>query len=193
MVSIVPIVTATAALNTAAMARNAQLRNNPRYRKAVAEVKRVEIMARLKEREEILAYYYNQAFLEIAEDIDVSKTEHEKNGFSYERRYFNAKGNLLVKESGWSAIMDEEVTTELYSPKSGEKIFSNRCYSDGVHEIVDINRYKDGVCDTEELLKEHAQKLKRKQIEEEKQKHLAKRRLARMKVKKFLGITKSSR
>ena len=193
MVSIVPIVTAATALNTAVMARNAQLRNNPEYRKAVAEAKRVEIMARLKEREEILAYYYNQAFLEIAEDIEVSKTEHEKDGISYERRYFNAKGKLLVKESGWSAIMDEEVTTELYSPQSGEKIFSNRCYSDGVHEIIDINRYKDGVCDTEELLKEHAQKLKRKQIEEEKQKHLAKRRLARMKVKKFLGITKSSR
>ena len=193
MANIGPLITVTTVLNTTAMARNARLRNNPEYRKAVAKAKQIEFMARLREREEILAYYYNQALMEIAENVDESKTEYEKDGNSFERRYFDAKGELLVKETGWSATVDQEVTTELYSPQSGEMIFSSRCYSDGTNEIIDINRYKDGVCDTEELLKEHAQKLKRKEIEEKKQKYIAKQRLARMKVKKFLGITKSPR
>lgn len=193
MANIGPLITVTTVLNTTAMARNARLRNNPEYRKAVAKAKQIEFMARLREREEILAYYYNQALMEIAENVDESKTEYEKDGNLFERRYFDAKGELLVKEKGWSATVDQEVTTELYSPQSGEMIFSSRCYSDGTNEIIDINRYKDGVCDTEELLKEHTQKLKRKEIEEKKQKYIAMQRLARMKVKKFLGITKSPR
>ncbi len=188
MINIAPIIAANAALNAATATANS--RQNMRNRKALEMSMKYEAEMRLKERNKILDYYYDQVYEEISKNIDHSKTVFKKgDGFKY--KYFDANDNLLMEKSGWCHLDEEDFTTTLYSKETGEKVFSKHSYVNGYNVSESIEHYTNGVCDTEDLLKEHANKLKKKELEAKKETHRAKRRLARMKVKKFLGITSS--
>lgn len=189
MVVIAPVVAATAAVNAATASAN--LRQSKAYREALELSARYEAEMRHKERNDILESYYDEVYEEISEKVDDSKTKFSKGSEGFKYEYFDTNGNLLMEKGGWCLLDTEDVTTTLYSPKTKEKVFSKHSYYNGFDSFDTYEHYTNGVCDTEDLLKEHVNKLKRKELEAKREKHQAKRRLARMKVKKFFGVTSS--
>ncbi len=198
MVSIVPVVAATAAvnaatasMNAAAAARRRKMMEDPQYREAMEMKMKLRYEDWVANRNSILSVHYDLCLREAKACIDDSKTLRNGDDRYTENKYFDKDGKLVMSEDGWAGIIDKEITTTLYSPKTGEKVFSKRCYSCPGESIVTFEHYTDDVIDTDKFLEKGAKEAKKKELEAKKEKHRAKRRLARMKVKKFLGITSS--
>ncbi len=179
MVNIAPIAAlnaATAALNAANIARrNNRRRNGGRGVLSDEDIKRNE---EYKENEVALHKDYEKAYNSAHASIDKSKTVVEGLGeMETTRTYYDDKGNILIRETTLTFMIDSETTTEVYSPYTGKKLFSNRIYRDASHEIDNITHYdSDGNDDTKMYSK-------KKMLEAKRDKEKAKKRLLRMKMK----------
>ena len=186
-------VAASAAATSAALAmttiinatNTARMMQDPAYRKSILESKLRDVKAKIANEEAVLKYHFAKAKDQIIDQIDVSKLEVVDDTHTFEYKYFDKNGNLLMRESGWRGIIDKEITTEIYSLETGEKIFSNSQYSGVEGGSSCTKHYTKGVCDNDNFLKKCA-------LKEKREKHRAKRRLLRMKTKKFFRDTFSN-
>ena len=181
MVNVAPIVAATAALNAATAALNAanatsamRRRNGGRRAPTEEEIKKNQ---EYKDNEKALSEDYAKAYKSACASIDDSKTVVENRGkMETCITYYDDKGNLLIRETALTFMIDGETTTEIYSPYSGKKLFSNRVYHSPEEDIEHITHYdSEGNDDTQMYAK-------KKMLEAKRDKEKAKKRLRRMKL-----------
>ncbi len=115
IVAVTMLVASTAA-NAAVNASIAARKKRNGRNKAVSEEEIVEKKCE-KSAKEILEKKYFSTEMKLRSQIDASKTQDDSESIYVEKRYFDKDGDLLIKESGWCAICDKEITTELYSKK----------------------------------------------------------------------------
>ena len=179
--SIVPAVTAMLAATTAANAANMATMNNRRMRSARAALsaKNKKINQEYEENQTLLKTDYEKAYSRALASVDKTKTVVEDSGgIEKVSTYYDAEGNILIKERALRFMIDSETTTDIYSPYTGKKVFSNCVYRDSSHEIENISHYdKDGNDDTNMYAVN-------KKMEEKQDKVDAKKRLLKMKLKK---------
>ena len=194
MVNIAPVVAAVSAATATMNATNTmRMMRDPAYRKSIMASQIRDAEERIMEKEDVLMHHFNKAKEQIIDKIDDSKIEVNEVSNSFEYKYFDKSGNLLMVESGWQGIVDREVTTEIYSPETGEKTFSNCQYSGGSDGFSNTKHYTKGVCDNDKFLARCAKEAKKRELEAKREKHREKRkaqqRLLRIKTKKFFRDT----
>ena len=120
---------------------------------------------------------YAKAYDRARASVDKSKTVVEsQDRMEKVIAYYDDKGNLLIRETTLTFMVDSEKTTEVYSPYSGKKLFSNRVYDGSSHCFEDITHYdSEGNDDTQMYAK-------KKMLEAKRDKEEAKKRLIRMKL-----------
>ena len=175
MVNVAPIIAATAAMNAASAALNAnRVLNRGKRGPTEEEIKRNQ---EYKDNEKALSEDYAKAYKSARASVDESKTVVEsQDRMEKVTAYYDDKGNLLIRETALTFMIDGETTTEIYSPYSGRKLFSNRVYHSPEEDIEHITHYdSEGNDDTQMYAK-------KKMLEAKRDKEKAKKRLRRMKL-----------
>ncbi|MBR5598756.1 MAG: hypothetical protein IKW39_01815 [Alphaproteobacteria bacterium] len=179
------VAVATASMNARVAARDKSVYNENVL--SENEKKERELDSQLKEE---LKRKYFETKKELTSQICASRTEDKGELPLVNIRYFDKNGNLLIEEKGWKGMVDGEVTTKLYSQENGKVMFSDRCYSSNTDGCVShyIDSYDgNGNCNTEKFFEDRKKEIKHKELEQKIEKREAKRRLRRMKVKKFFN------
>ena len=175
MVNVAPIIAATAAMNAASAALNAnRVLNRGKRGPTEEEIKKNQ---EYKDNEKALSEDYAKAYKSARASVDESKTVVEsQDRMEKVTAYYDDKGNLLIRETALTFMIDGETTTEIYSPYSGKKLFSNRVYHSPEEDIEHITHYdSEGNDDTQMYAK-------KKMLEAKRDKEKAKKRLRRMKL-----------
>ncbi len=175
MVNVAPIIAATAAMNAASAALNAKRVLNKGKRVPTEE--EIKKNQEYKDNEKALSEDYAKAYKRARASVDESKTVVEsQDRMEKVTAYYDDKGNLLIRETALTFMIDGETTTEIYSPYSGKKLFSNRVYHSPEEDIEHITHYdSEGNDDTQMYAK-------KKKLEAKRDKEKAKKRLRRMKL-----------
>ena len=175
MVNVAPIIAATAAMNAASAALNAKrVLNKGKRAPTEEEIKKNQ---EYKDNEKALSEDYAKAYKSARASVDESATVVEsQDRMEKVTAYYDDKGNLLIRETALTFMIDGETTTEIYSPYSGKKLFSNRVYHSPEEDIEHITHYdSEGNDDTQMYAK-------KKMLEAKRDKEKAKKRLRRMKL-----------
>ena len=180
--SVASLLASAAALNASAAALNAStaVMKNRRMRSARAALsaKNKKRNQEYEENQMLLKTDYEKAYSRALASVDKTKTVVEDSGgIEKFATYYDSEGNILIKESVLQFTVDSETTTDIYSPYTGKKVFSNRVYRDSCNEIENISHYdKDGNDDTDMYSIN-------KKMEAKQDKLAAKKRLLKMKLK----------